>query len=115
MFAPGVVIRGGGHRIDMIGRYLIDIKDVEKLSENDQDVVIGDDVWIGQNAIILKGVHIGEGSVIGAGSLVTKDVPPYTIHIGVHPTKEWPRFNEDQIALHKSIISRNKNSNSKEI
>jgi acetyltransferase-like isoleucine patch superfamily enzyme len=45
-------------------------------------VVIEDDVWIGFNAIILKGVKIGKGSVIAAGAVVTKDVPPYSIMAG---------------------------------
>lgn len=45
-------------------------------------VVIESKAWIGFNAIVLKGVSIGEGAIIGAGSVVTKDVPPYTISAG---------------------------------
>lgn len=45
-------------------------------------IVIDDDVWIGGNAVILPGVHIGRHSVVGAGSVVTKDVPPYTVVAG---------------------------------
>ena len=45
--------------------------------------VIGDDAWIGAGSIILPGVSIGEGSVVGAGAVVTKDVPPYTVVAGV--------------------------------
>jgi len=45
--------------------------------------VIGDDVWIGAGSIILPGVTIGEGAVVGAGAVVTKDVPPYTVVVGV--------------------------------
>ncbi|SHF10297.1 Hexapeptide repeat of succinyl-transferase [Marinitoga hydrogenitolerans DSM 16785] len=50
-------------------------------------VIIGKDVWIGANCIILPGVHIGDGAVIAAGSIVTKDVPQYTIYGGVPARK----------------------------
>jgi len=46
-------------------------------------IIIEDDIWIGANAIILDGVKIGKGSVIGAGSVVTEDVEPYSIVVGV--------------------------------
>lgn len=45
-------------------------------------IIIGNDVWIGEKAIILKSVNIGDGCIIGAGSVVTKNVPPYTIVAG---------------------------------
>lgn len=51
-----------------------------------KQVVIEDDVWIGARVIILPGVHIGKGSVIGAGSIVTNDVPPYSV-VGGNPAK----------------------------
>jgi acetyltransferase-like isoleucine patch superfamily enzyme len=46
-------------------------------------ITIGDDVWLGASAIVLGGVSIGEGSVVGAGSVVTQDLPPYSIARGV--------------------------------
>lgn len=49
-------------------------------------VVIEDDVWIGANVIILRGVHVNKGAIIGAGSIVTKDVPGYAIVAG-NPAK----------------------------
>lgn len=45
-------------------------------------ILIEDDVWIGFNAILLKGVRVGQGAVIGAGAVVTKDVAPYAIVVG---------------------------------
>ena len=55
-------------------------------SEKPRPIVIGDDVWIGSRVIILPGVHVGNGAVIGAGSVVTKDVEPYSIVAG-NPAK----------------------------
>lgn len=51
--------------------------------EKSKEVIIGNHVWIGTRAIIMKGVHIGDGAVIAAGAIVTKDVPPNTIVAGV--------------------------------
>ena len=51
-------------------------------SEEPRPITIGNDVWIGSRVIILPGVHVGDGSVIGAGSVVTKDVEPYSIVAG---------------------------------
>lgn len=59
--------------------------------------VIGNDVWIGANAIIMDGVTLGDGSVVGAGAVVTKDVRPYAIVGGVPATVIKYRFNPDII------------------
>lgn len=53
------------------------------LGTNVKPIVIKDDVWIGAGVIVLPGVTIGQGAVIGAGAVVTKDVPPFTIVVGV--------------------------------
>lgn len=58
----------------------------KQINLSEAEVVINDDVWIGAMSIILKGVTIGEGAIIGAGSVVTKDVPPWTIVAG-NPAK----------------------------
>ena len=55
--------------------------------DNKGDIVIGNDVWIGFEAVIMAGVHIGDGAIIAARAVVTKDVPPYTI-VGGTPAKE---------------------------
>src|SRR6185437_8570451 len=59
--------------------------------------VIEDDVWIGSNAVIRQGLHIGRGAVIGAGSVVLKDVSPYSIVAGVPAKEIRKRFSEDII------------------
>ena len=63
------------------------------------DTVIGNDVWIGQNAVILPGVHIGDGAIIGANSIVGSDIEPYTIVAG-NPSKELrKRFDQELIDM----------------
>lgn len=56
--------------------------------------VIEDDAWVGFGAIIMAGVRIGRGAIIGAGSVVTKSVPPYEIHAGVPAKKIGERFTD---------------------
>lgn len=63
------------------------------------DTVVGNDVWIGQNATILPGVHIGDGAIIGASSVVASDVEPYSIVAG-NPAKQLrKRFDSELIAI----------------
>ncbi len=59
------------------------------------DTVIGNDVWIGQNVTVLPGVHIGDGAVIGADSVVSKDIPSYTIAAGNPCEVKKQRFDDD--------------------
>lgn len=64
-----------------------------------QDVLIGSDVWIGHRVTIMGGVIIHDGAIVGAGSVVTHDVPPYSIHVG-NPAKHYRfRYAESQIEL----------------
>lgn len=94
----------GTHRYDIIGRYIESVGNEEKLPENDQDIVIKDDVWIGSKCIILKGVTIGEGAIVASGAVVTKNVLPYSI-VGGCPAKVIKmRFSDDEIVEHKKIL-----------
>lgn len=98
MFGPGVNLHGGDHLIHEKGIFM---DDVTKQFGMDNDLIIEDDVWIGANAIVLSGVTIEKGSVIGAGTVVTKNVPPYAIVVG-NPGKIISyRFSQEEIIEHE--------------
>lgn len=98
MLGPNVTLIGGDHNTDVIGELMYDIK--IKQPKNDQPIVIEDDVWIGANTIVLKGVTIGTGSIIGAGSIVTKSIPPYSIATGNPAKVIKTRFNGIDLENH---------------
>ena len=72
--------------------------DVVSAWDNKGDIVIGNDVWIGYDAIIMAGVTIGDGAIIGTRAVVTKDVEPYSIVGGVPAKEIRKRFSTDIIA-----------------
>ena len=76
---------------------LIGMTSSERYSENKKPPVIGNDVWIGMHSVILKGIQIGDGAIVAAGSVVTKDIPPYAIVAGVPAKVIKYRFERDII------------------
>lgn len=98
--APNVrFLLGGEHKLNCISTYPFKVKvfgdKFEALSKG--NIILEDDVWIGEGAIICSGITIGQGAVIAAGSVVTKDVEPYAI-IGGNPAKVIKyRFNSELI------------------
>ncbi len=106
MFGPGVHIHGGNHKIREIGKLMKQAS--EKCCGEDGEIVVEDDCWIGANAIILTGVKIGKGSVIGAGSIVTKDIPAYSIYTGIPSVKLRSRFTEEEMKEHLELLEKNK-------
>ena len=77
MIGSGVHIYVANHRYDMRDRNIIHQGHYDAKS-----VVLEEGCWIGANSIILPGVTVGKNSVVGAGSIVTKDIPPYTVYAG---------------------------------
>ena len=106
--AAGVefVMNGANHQMNAVSTfpfYTLEGWDMEPPAMADLplkgDTVIGNDVWICQNAVILTGVHIGDGAIIGANSVVGSDVEPYTIVVG-NPAKVLrKRFDDELIEL----------------
>lgn len=78
-------------------------KDIRQAWDNKGDIVIGNDVWIGYQAVILAGVTVGDGAIIGSRAVVTRDVPPYTIVGGVPAKPIRKRFDEDTIARFRAL------------
>lgn len=76
----------------------LDKRNVTKSWDNKGNIIIGNDVWIGFEALILAGVSIGDGAIIGSRAVVTKDIPPYTIAAGVPARPIRKRFDDDTIS-----------------
>lgn len=102
MFGPNVTLIIGGHRVDELGEYMINVH--EKLPEIDKDIIVEEDVWVGANVTILKGVTIGRGSVAGAESIVTKNIPPYSIYVGVPAKVIKYRFTNEEMIEHEKLL-----------
>ena len=106
--AAGVtfVMNGANHQMNAVSTFPFYImegwkQEAPPLSEMPVkgDTVVGNDVWIGQNATILPGVHIGDGAIIGMNSVVGTDVPPYTVVAGNPATVLRRRFDDELIQM----------------
>ena len=106
--AAGVefVMNGANHQMNAVSTfpfYTLEGWDMNPPASSDLplkgDTVVGNDVWIGQNAVILPGVHIGDGVIIGTNSVVGSDIDPYTVVVG-NPAKVLrKRFDKELIDL----------------
>jgi chloramphenicol O-acetyltransferase type B len=99
MLASNVAIVGGDHRFDQPGVLM-----AEGGREPWLKTRIGNDVWIGHGAIMLNGISIGDGAIIGAGSVVTSDIPPYSIAAGNPARILRPRFDAEARKVHEKRL-----------
>jgi acetyltransferase-like isoleucine patch superfamily enzyme len=105
-----VTLSMGNHRTDFVSTYpFADLwkqwphaPDISNHTSRG-DIRIGNDVWIGRSVFIMSGVRVGNGAVIGAASVVTKDVPPYAVVVGVPGSVIRYRFSEEIIAELQAI------------
>jgi len=97
------IFLGGEHRVDWVTTYPFNVlwkqgRHIKGHPSTKGNVIIGNDVWLGVESVILSGVNIGDGAVIGTRSVVTQNIPPYAIVFG-NPAKVLRyRFNEETIA-----------------
>jgi len=102
MFGPNVTLVGGNHNTTVVGEFMTDVH--QKTENDDLGIIIEDDVWVGCNVTILRGVSIGRGAIIAADALVNKSVPPYSI-VGGNPAKILKfRWDPDTILEHEKKL-----------
>jgi acetyltransferase-like isoleucine patch superfamily enzyme len=98
-------ILGGNHSIDWVTTFPFmclpaefpSLSHLPDCASTKGDVTIGNDVWIGRNAVVMSGVNIADGCVLGACSVLAKDLPPYSIAVGNPARVVKKRFDEEQI------------------
>ena len=100
------IMTGANHQMNSVSTYPFYIfkgweQDPPKMEDLPfkGDTVVGNDVWIGQNAVILPGVHIGDGCIIGANAVVASDMPPYSVMVGNPAKVIRKRFDDEMIEL----------------
>lgn len=99
MLASAVAIVGGDHEFRRVGMPMF-----ASAREHWKPTLIADDVWIGHGATILNGLSIGRGAMVAAGSVVTRDVPPYAIVAGNPARVISLRFDAEQQAAHERAL-----------
>lgn len=93
---PRLLIECHDHAFNAVGKTLWEIRKIKNYGA----VSIEDDVWLGGNVSILKGVSIGEGSVVGASSVVNRSLPPYSISVGIPCKPVKRRFTDQELEQH---------------
>lgn len=101
IIGPNLVIECNNHKTNIVGKTMHDVSQ-DKIYLG---VSIEDDVWIGANVVILPGVTVSQGCVVGAGSVVSRTLPPYTICVGVPCRPIKKRFSDDEILEHLNAVS----------
>lgn len=111
MIGMGVHVVGrDDHAINEVGVPMIEATWVGERAQSARDeVIIGTDVWVGANSVLLSGIEIGDGAIVGAGAVVTSDVPPFSIVVGNPARVVGSRFSsEDERVAHLAALESRK-------
>lgn len=105
---PNLTVITGNH-MSLIGKYLTQVTDEDKkmydtTGDQDKDVVLEEDVWLGANVVLLKGVRVGRGAVVAAGTVCRTKIPPYAIVVGNPAKVVGFRFTPEQLQEHEKIL-----------
>ncbi len=100
LIGPNLVIECDDHRYDVVGVTMYQ----NSVKRTIGGVIIENDVWIGANVTILRGAKISEGCVVGAGSVVTHNLPPYTVCVGVPCRPMKRRFDLSTLKKHLETV-----------
>ena len=101
MFGPNVHVRDAYHRFDTVGKTI-----QQNVDDNPGHVTIGEDVWVGEGSVLMRGADIGEGAVIGTKSMVTGRIAPYTVAVGTPARPIKARFSDEELREHLRLRGR---------
>lgn len=102
VISSGCTVVPASHRLTVGVPFFLTTTD--HINDSEGNIIIDEDCWIGAECILLPNIHIGRGVVVGAGSVVTKDVPPYAVVAGIPAKIIATKFTTDQILRHESIL-----------
>lgn len=102
LIGPGFYVVGNDHNFNVSG-----VPVIFSGRPRRKKTIIGSDVWIGARVTLMRGVNVGHGAIIGSGSVVTKNVPSYSISVGVPARVIGTRFSENEIDRHNIALENN--------
>lgn len=100
--APNLTVITGNH--NRLVDYTLEDCIANRLADVEKDVVVAEEVWLGANVTLLPGVTIGRGTTVAAGSVVTHDLPPYTLCAGIPAKVKKIYWTQEQIEKHEEVI-----------
>lgn len=98
----GILVVTGNHRPTVgIPHFMLPLS---RINDEETDIIVEEDVWIGAKVTLLAGTHIGRGAVIGASSLVNREIPPYAVAVGSPTRIVASKFTIEQIIEHEKLL-----------
>ncbi len=106
VISAGCIVIPGAHKLKVGVPFYYSA--LYHIGDNESDITINEDCWVGAGCILLPGINIGRGAVIGAGSVVTRNIPPYAVAVGSPAKVIASKFKLEEIIAHEEIIYKEK-------